>query len=62
MDEADIKVLSVSEARQLLGGGDIRNQVAFQQDVNRLLAALDDLGVDGSSPSKPFQSLLNPPR
>jgi hypothetical protein len=43
MDDADIIIMSVGEARRTLTGGDLRSEVAFQNDVNRLLATLDDL-------------------
>jgi hypothetical protein len=43
MDDADIIIMSVSDARRTLTGGDIRSEVAFQNDVNRLLATLDEL-------------------
>lgn len=43
MDDTDIRIMSVAETRQALTRGDIKSEVAFQHDVNRLLASLDDL-------------------
>lgn len=43
MDDTDFEIITVAEARRALTGGDIRSDVAFQHDVNRLLATLDDL-------------------
>ena len=43
MDEENIQILSVRQARRVLTNGDIKSDVAFQHDVNRLLASLEDL-------------------
>ena len=43
MDDQTLEIVSVRLARRLLTDGDIKSEVAFQHDVNRLLAALDDL-------------------
>ena len=43
MEEQSVEILSVRLARRLLTDGDIKSEVAFQHDVNRLLASLDDL-------------------
>ena len=43
MDDTNFEILSVAQARRVLTKGDIRCDVAFQNDVNRLLASLDDL-------------------
>jgi len=43
MDDQSYEIISVAEARRALTNGDIRSEVAFQHDVNRLLATLDDL-------------------
>jgi hypothetical protein len=43
MDDANFEFLSVTQARRVLTKGDIKCDVAFQNDVNRLLASLDDL-------------------
>jgi hypothetical protein len=43
MDEQAYEIISIAEARRALTNGDISRDVAFQHDVNRLLATLDDL-------------------
>ena len=43
MDDQSLEIVNVRLARRLLTDGDIKSEVAFQHDVNRLLAALDDL-------------------
>jgi hypothetical protein len=43
MDEQKIEILTVRQARRLFTDGDIKSEVAFQHDVNRLLASLEDL-------------------
>ena len=43
-DHPSYEIISIAEARRALtNNGDIRSDVAFQHDVNRLLATLDDL-------------------
>ena len=43
MDDPNFEFLSVAQARRVLTNGDIKSDVAFQHDVNRLLASLEDL-------------------
>ena len=44
MDDPSYEIISIAEARRALtSNGDIRSDVAFQHDVNRMLATLDDL-------------------
>ena len=43
MDDTNFEILSASQARRALTNGDIKMDVAFQNDINRLLASLDDL-------------------
>ena len=43
MEDGDVRIVNGGDARRTLTGGDIRNEIAFQNDVNRLLATLDDL-------------------
>ena len=43
MDDADIMIMNVGDARRTLTGGDLRSDVAFQNDVNQLLATLDEI-------------------
>ena len=50
MDEADFEIVRITQARRVLTGGDIKSEVAFQNDVNRLLASLEDLWDGPESP------------
>ena len=43
MDNDDFEIMRVAQARRVLTDGDIQSDVAFQNDVNRLLASIDDL-------------------
>ena len=43
MDDPRFEIISVAQARRVLTNGDIKSDVAFQHDVNRLLASLEDL-------------------
>jgi hypothetical protein len=43
MEDQSVEIVSVRQARRVLTNGDIKSDVAFQHDVNRLLASLDDL-------------------
>src|SRR4051812_5171209 len=58
MDEQSFQILNVRQARRVLTNGDIKSDVAFQNDVNLLLASLDDLCdgaeaiADGATPSR----------
>jgi hypothetical protein len=52
MDEADTKVIDVREARQVLTDGDIRSDIAFQNDVNHLIAILDELWDGPTAPNR----------
>lgn len=55
MDDQSFEIVSVSIARRLLTDGDIQSEVAFQHDVNRLLASLDDL-CDRADEPRPANS------
>ena len=54
MDDADIMIVTVAEARKILTDGDLRSDVAFQNDVNRLLASLEELC--DADPAQPLAS------
>ena len=43
MNEVDIRIMNVADARRSLTSGDKLSDIAFQRDVNRLLARLDDI-------------------
>jgi len=55
MEEQTFQILSVRQARRILTDGDVKSDVAFQHDVNRLLASLEELCDGGSAepPRKP---------
>src|SRR5262245_6358873 len=57
MDDAGFTIMTVAEARKALTNGEVRSDVAFQNDVNRLLASIDDLWEP--SPARPFSALLS---
>ena len=42
MDDPQFKILSAGEARRILTAGGIRDEVAFQNDINTLLARLEE--------------------
>ena len=48
MDDAGFRIVPAAEARRILTGGDVRSDVAFQHDVNHLIAVLDEL-LDGDA-------------
>lgn len=51
MDDAGFRIVPAAEARRLLTDGDVRSDIAFQNDVNRLLASLEEIcDVSGSRP------------
>ena len=41
-ERAEIKIVTTAEARQALTSGDLRSDVAFQNDINTLLACLEE--------------------
>ena len=43
MDEQNVKIVRLGEARRVLTDGAIRSEVAFQNEVNLLIATLDDI-------------------
>lgn len=52
MEESEnTQIINASEARQALTDGDIRSEIAFQNDVNRLLALLDELWDGRTKPA-----------
>lgn len=52
MDDPDFVILNVTQARRVLTQGELKSEVAFQNDVNRLLATLEEL-CDGPGPESP---------
>ena len=51
--------LTVRQARRLFTDGDIKSEVAFQHDVNRLLASLEDL-CDSAEELRSARASSNP--
>jgi hypothetical protein len=43
MDDAGFRIVPAAEARRLLTDGDVRSDIAFQNDVNLLLASLEEI-------------------
>lgn len=61
MDDAGFRIVPAAEARRALTDGDLRNDVAFQHDVNHLIAVLEELldndaRYDGPRPRDNVQS------
>jgi hypothetical protein len=53
MDESEnTQVISASQARQVLTDGDIQSDIAFQNDINHLLALVDELWDGRMKPAR----------
>lgn len=55
MNDEDVQIVHLREARRALTDGGIRSEIAFQNEVNLLLAALDDIweGPAARPPARP---------
>jgi hypothetical protein len=53
MNDPQVRIVTAAEARRALTNGDIRSEVAFQNDINTLLARLEETKV-------PLQALAGP--
>jgi hypothetical protein len=53
MRHLDIRIVPASEARQALTGGDLKSEIAFQNDINTLLARLEETKVPLRALSRP---------
>jgi hypothetical protein len=53
MNDSKVQIVTAAEARRALTKGDIRDEVAFQNDINTLLARLEEHKV-------PLQALSRP--
>ena len=53
MNDSKVQIVTAAEARRALTKGDIRDEVAFQNDINTLLARLEETKV-------PLQALSRP--
>ena len=42
MKKPEIEIVTAAEARQALTSGDLRSEIAFQNDINTLLACLEE--------------------
>ena len=53
MDNPEVRIVTAAEARRALTDGDIRSEVAFQNDINTLLARLEETRVPLRALSRP---------
>ena len=53
MKQREVEIVMAREARHVLTGGDLKSEVAFQNDINTLLARLDEK-------QPPLRALSNP--
>jgi hypothetical protein len=53
MNDPQVQFVTAAEARRALTKGDLRSEVAFQNDINTLLARLEETKM-------PLQALSNP--
>jgi hypothetical protein len=60
MDESGIRIMNVADARRALTNGDRLSDIAFQTDVNRLLARLDDILPSTARPPRPRAAVTAP--
>ena len=56
MNDPEVKIVTAAEARRALTNGDIRSEVAFQNDINTLLARLEETRVPLRALSRPQPS------
>jgi hypothetical protein len=53
MNNPEVRIVTAAEARRALTKGDIRSEVAFQNDINTLLARLEETKIPLLALSKP---------
>jgi hypothetical protein len=53
MNDPKVRIVTAAEARRALTNGDIRSEVAFQNDINTLLARLEETKVPLLALSRP---------
>ena len=53
MNDPEVRIVTAAEARRALTNGDIRSEVAFQNDINTLLARLEETKVPLLALSRP---------
>ena len=56
MKDPEVRIVSAAEARRAITNGDIRSEVAFQNDINTLLARLEETKVPLQALSRPQPS------
>lgn len=57
MNDPQVRIVTAAEARRALTNGDIRSEVAFQNDINTLLARLEETKVPLLALSRPQPGL-----
>jgi len=57
MNDPQVQIVTAAEARRALTKGDIRDEVAFQNDINTLLARLEEHKVPLRALSRPQPGL-----
>jgi len=62
MDEQNVKIVRLGEARRVLTDGAIRSEVAFQNEVNLLIATFDDLCERATAEPPQRSAAVRPPR
>jgi hypothetical protein len=45
MKDPEVRIVTAAEARRVITNGDLRSEVAFQNDINTLLARLEETKV-----------------
>jgi len=53
MNVPEVKIVTAAEARRALTDGDIRSEVEYQNDINTLLARLEETRVPLRALSRP---------
>jgi len=53
MNDPQVRIVTAAEARRALTNGDIRSEVAFQNDINTLLARLEETKIPLLALSRP---------
>jgi hypothetical protein len=53
MNDPEVRIVTAAEARRALTKGDLRSEVAFQNDINTLLARLEETKVPLLALSRP---------
>ena len=62
MADSQIKIVSAAEARRVLTEGGIREEVGFQNDINTLLARLEEKVVPLKALTPPIKAITRKTR